>query len=190
MRNDIKYLIVNSLFGFVVCGIIGILMYDFTIFKFNDSRSQLISFGLFGAIFYSVLKYGKPTEIIFVGLMIFVGNVLFQGRALTLDFLIRDIVFMSSLFGALFIYKIFINNYNILPMFVRAFALSIFLGLLNIIATLFLILIFNPSSFEINQALFYNAQYSSLIGIGLGIGFDLFDKYQYNIFSQSKSSVT
>ena len=73
-------------------------------------------------------------------------------------------------------------------MFVRGFALSIFLGLLNIIATLLLILIFNPSSFEINGAIFFNAQYASLIGLGLGVGFDIYEKYQDKIFPHGESN--
>lgn len=56
-------------------------------------------------------------------------------------------------------------------MYLRGFTLSIFLGILNIISTLLLILIFNPSTFQIKSAVFLYTQYASLIGLGLGIGF-------------------
>lgn len=189
MRNETNSILINALFGFAVCIIIGLLMYGFAIFDIKDSRSQLFSLGLYGAIFYSVLKYGKLKETVFIGLIIFIGNMLLQGKTQTLSFIIRDVFFFSSLFGALVLYKMFIGNFSNFPLFVRGFALSIFLGLLNIIATLILILIFNPSSFEINTAIFLNAQYASLIGLGLGIGFDLYEKYQDKIFAKSGSNV-
>ena len=54
-----------------------------------QSRSQLFSLGLYGAILYSVLKYGKLKETLFVGLIIFIGNMLLQGKAQILSFIIR-----------------------------------------------------------------------------------------------------
>jgi hypothetical protein len=138
MKNNIKNILLNTLFGFTLCVVIGLVFYGTTIFDITDSRSQLFLFGFYGALFYSILKFGKPKEVLFIGIMIFAGHMILQGNTLTLKFIIRDAIFFLSMFSALALYKAFIDKYSNLPLFFRGFALSLFLGLLNVFATLFL----------------------------------------------------
>ena len=62
-------------------------------------------------IVFSVLKYGKRKELIFIGVLIFVVNIILQGKSITFNYFLRDLLFVSSLFSVLVLYKLFIDNY-------------------------------------------------------------------------------
>ena len=177
MENRIRNILLNTLFGSLVCIIFGVLIYGIEIFDFQSSRSQIFVFGIYGAVFFSVLKYGKRKELIFIGVLIFVVNIILQGKSITFNFFLRDLLFVSSLFSALVLYKLFIDNYSKLLITIRVLSLSILLGLFNAIATIILVQIFDAPNNEMINAVMLNAQYGFLVGFGLGLGFDLYEKF-------------
>jgi len=177
MENRIRNILLNTLFGSLVCIIFGVLIYGIEIFDFQSSRSQIFVFGIDGAVFFSVLKYGKRKELIFIGVLIFVVNIILQGKSITFNYFLRDLLFVSSLFTALALYKLFIDNYSKLLITIRVLSLSILLGLFNAIATIILVQIFDAPNNEMINAVMLNAQYGFLVGFGLGLGFDLYEKF-------------
>jgi len=177
MENRIRNILLNTLFGSLVCIIFGVLIYGIEIFDFQSSRSQIFVFGIYGAVFFSVLKYGKRKELIFIGVLIFVVNIILQGKSITFNYFLRDLLFVSSLFSALVLYKLFIDNYSKLLITIRVLSLSILLGLFNAIATIILVQIFDAPNNEMINAVMLNAQYGFLVGFGLGLGFDLYEKF-------------
>ena len=71
-------------------------------------------------------------------------------------------------------------------MFLRALALSLFLGILHIIATSILIILFNTSYSEAMWGLLLNGKYGAIIGLGLGIGFDVYLKFKKDLINFPK----
>jgi hypothetical protein len=183
MNNEIKNLLLTALFGFVICVILGLLFYGTSIFFIcRLPSSVVVADGFYGAVFYSVLRYCKTKEQILTGIALLILQIIIWGKLAHITFLIRDFVFMLSLFGSIICYNLFINKYSSIPLFLRSFALPLLLGLFNILATLILIIIFNPSAVKINYALFHNAQFAAIIGLGLGIGFDLYEIMKNKLF--------
>ncbi|MCX6173590.1 MAG: hypothetical protein NTZ27_02415 [Ignavibacteriales bacterium] len=181
MNSNIKSLLLTAVFGFVVCILLGLLFFGTAIFNFRYPVSVIVLSGFYGAIFFSVLKYQKKKEQFLTAFVILILDLLLQGKSITTKFLIRDIIFIASLLSSILCYKLFINKYNSLPLFIRSLSLPLLLGLFNILATLILILIFNPSAMKIDSAIFLNAKFAAFIGLGLGIGFDLFEKLKTKI---------
>jgi hypothetical protein len=189
MNDEIKSLVLNALFGFIVCILLGLLFFGVSIFNFHVPIGIIVISGFYGAIFYSVIKYRNSKEQIFIAFALFILDFIIQGRAITMTFLIRDVLLMLSLFFSLYSYKLFINKYISFPLFLRSFALPLFFGFFNILATIILIIIFNPSAMNINYALFHNARYAAFVGIGLGLGFDLFEKNKNKFILKEKVNV-
>jgi len=176
-------IVINSLSGFLVCLFIGMIVFGSSIFNFQHSSSQIIVFGIYAAILFSVIRYGSRKELVFVILMAFLLNIILQGRHMPFSFLVRDSLFFFSYYLALIVYKKFIEKYEQLPFFFRAFGLALFLGMFNLVCTWLLVQLYPPSTNEISSTFYLNAFYSAIIGISLGVGFDLFEKFESRIFT-------
>lgn len=190
MSSKIKKIVFNTLAGFLLCVIVGFLFYGADLFAFKDSRTQIIIYGLAGSLFFSVLKYKNIRETIFIGVTLFVLNVLIiQGRNITLNFVIRDLVIFFMVFYSLWLYNLFIKKYSKIPLFIRGIGLALLMVVSSIISTTFAIMLFNIPFSENYNAVLLNAFYSAIIGISLAIGFDLYEKYENKIISFAENVV-
>jgi drug/metabolite transporter (DMT)-like permease len=182
MNTETKNLAMTALSGFAVCLILGLIFFGANIFSFHHSHAVVVLLnGFYGAVFYSVLKYRNRKEQILTAFVILILDLIVHGKGMSSVLLLRDILFIAALLGAVYCYKIFINKYKALPLFVRSLALPLFFGVFNILATIILIIIFNPGEMKINTALFLNANYAAIVGLGLGLGFDLYEKLKPKI---------
>lgn len=92
-------------------------------------------------------------------------------------FIMRDLCFFASLWSALFIYKTqFIPKAKRTKRF-RAIGLGVILGLTNIAAGFILFTLhyfmYGSSYTHVHYLLYAFMKYGMLIGLGLGIGFDV-----------------
>ncbi len=94
MNNKIKNIVFNSLLGFLICIIIGLLFFGPNIFNHKLHAFQMVLFGLSGALFFSVYNFSNLKETIIVGTLLFVANFVFQGKAVTIVTILRDFVFL------------------------------------------------------------------------------------------------
>jgi hypothetical protein len=186
MNSKIKYFLFTALSGFALCVILSPLFYRTAIFNHSYLVFSIVLTGFCGAVFYSVLKYRTTKEQILTGIIIFILPVLIHGRSIRPTFWISDIVSVASLLGSIVCYKLFIDKYNSYPLFIRSMSLPFFLALFNFIATLILILVYHPDAMKFNYAIFYYAKFGAFIGFGLGIGFDLFEKFKDKIIIEKK----
>ncbi len=181
MKNKIVNISFNSIIGFSICIILGLIFFGTNIFNFYSHALQITSFGLVGAIFFSFYKYGTKKEAGFVGGLLFIINLILLGKKPLLIYYLRDLVFFICIYSSLILYLFFLKKYSYSLLFIRALALSLFLGVFNIFATILLVLLTTSPNIDPLSAIFINARYASLIGLGLGIGFDLFEKFREKI---------
>jgi hypothetical protein len=178
MNAEIKSLLLNAACGFAVCIIIGLLFFGPAIFKSHNTSFIIIADGFYGAVFYSVLKYNKYKEQLFTGFAIVLLNILLPGISITIIYLIQTILMVSALIGAIICYKLFLDKYNTYPLFIRSLALPVFLVLFNILIILILVLYFQPDKMMVSTAMLIEVKFAVCTGLGLGIGFDLFEKFK------------
>lgn len=182
MNTKLISITAASVIAYLFCVLFGLVLYGNRIFAFRANAFVVITFGLIGAIFFSIYFYGNKKEIIFAASALIISNIVFLGKPLKLVFIIRDLVFLTSLFISIILYSNFIKKYYYSPMFIRALAFSFFYGILNIISTIILSLLYSSKNIDLISAIYINSKSAIAIGLGLGIGFDLYKKYKSMIF--------
>ncbi len=148
-------------FQFITCGLMAPAFFSF--YKFRTIRAQLLLFAAF--VLIHTVSYGKPFQV---------------------SWLIRDIFFISSVAISVKLYFLFLKKYSKLPFFIRSFALVFFYSLLNIIAGLLVYLINAKAGFLPIDGFFFFARYGVLIGLGVGLGIDLYFMFEQNLFKLFK----
>lgn len=184
--KKITNIFLNSLFGFLLCVLIGLVFFGTNIFNPKLHTFQIVLFGIVGSIFYSVHKYGSLKESYVIGILLFIANFVFQGKAVTFVTILRDLVFFASLFSSLILYNYLLKKYFYSPKYIRALALALILVMFNVIATLFLISVYAASPSEALSGVLINARYAALVGVGIGLGIDLFNQFKTKIHSYIK----
>jgi hypothetical protein len=182
MNYHFNRIFFSALFGFVSCLIIGFALYGQYIFRFIDARSMIISYGLLGSVYFGILRLYSTKSKLLVLMLLFLIYVLHANSISSVKLLVRDTVLLSSAFIALNIYYRLIFKNQKFVLFIRAIILSVLFAITYSIATLVLAYLFEPDFSDISIIAFTNIQYSSIIGMGLGLGFDLHEK----VFVRSK----
>lgn len=164
-----------ALSGSIGSILMGIIFLGFVIFTPSTPSFQFVTFGFCGALFFSLFEYKFLKEQIFVFIVILVLQlVIFSGRYINLDLVIRDLFFLGSLFISILLYQKFIKRYTRLKLYIRSLALVVIYALLNILFGL-LVFIINSNSISLEPRLIYLfARNAILIGLGIGLGVDYY----------------
>jgi hypothetical protein len=177
---NLKNFAITSLFGFAACLLIGFLFYQTRIFNLADNRFVFASLGFTGALVFASLLYGNVKDSIIILTAALLLNI-FICKNHQVSFIIRDIAVFSSFGLSIFLYKNWFYNSSAKYKYLRAFGLGVITAILFLIAGIFLIFINVPLeriSIElIFQISFYYLHMGLLIGLGLGLGFDLADYF-------------
>lgn len=152
---------------------VGIIFFGLQVFNTADASFQFIAFGLICSIFYSTLKFSKIRNAIYLyALMIYLHEILFMYSKTS--FVVRDVVFFLSMGIAVYLFCRYFEPKMDKLKFGKFLTVAALFSIGYLVATLLLRLIFQPVQFT--QQLFTNISFGLLIGIGLGIGFELADK--------------
>lgn len=171
-------------FGFFVCILTGMFFYGFEVFDFRKPASQFVVYGFLGAGFFSVSRFRLlKNDLLIIPILILINFILI-GRDLSLTLMLRDGVFVLALCTSIFIYIKYINAKWKLPLFIRSIILALLNWFTGFLALLLLITTFNPETLDTTAAFFINGTTSTLVGLGLGLGFDLFIKTEDKFFAK------
>lgn len=164
-----------ALSGSIGSILIGIIFFGFVIFTPSTPSFQFVTFGFFGALFFSLFEYKFLKEQIFVFIVILVLQlVIFSGRYINFALVIRDLSFLGSLFTSILLYQRFIKRYTQLKLYIRSLALVVIYALLNILFGL-LVFIINTNNISLEARLIYLfGRNAILIGLGIGLGVDFY----------------
>lgn len=154
----------------------GLLFFKLMIFNFHHPAFEFITGGIYGAVFFSLLpKFDLKRQILTLIAVIFL-NIVIMGKPYYFSFIVRDAVLITVLFISIKAYLLFINGNKNLPLFIRAFGLSV----INAVATAagVFLLALSVERFDFSylpRILLINAETAALIGLGLGLGFDAWE---------------
>jgi hypothetical protein len=150
--------------------LIGIGFFGLQIFNIQHPGFQFVSFAAICSLFYSMLKYFQIRNAIYVYILIaFLYDILLNFSKI--DFAIRDAFFLLCSGLAICLFFQFFEPKLAKLKFDKFLTFSSLFVLAYITATLILALIFSDTHFM--QQLFTNISLGLLIGMGLGIGFEL-----------------
>lgn len=164
-----------ALSGAIGSIIIGIIFFGFLIFTPSTPSFQFVTFGFCGALFFSLFEYKFLKEQIFVFIVILVLQLLiFSGRYINFDLVIRDLFFLGSLFTSILLYQKFIKRYTLLKLYIRSLALVVIYTLLNILFGVLVFIINTGSIYPDPRLIYLFARNAMLIGLGIGLGVDFY----------------
>jgi hypothetical protein len=125
---------------------------------------------------YAFMKYRDKKELIYVAVLFLITTAIVRANTVSLNTLLMDVVLILALFISLYYYKLFIDKNNNIPLFFRALILMLLFGLTNVLGVV-LLMLFHRSEISATYLLFYS-RVPALIGLALGIGFDIFEKFK------------
>ena len=174
MSENTYKIILTTFFGLLGSIIIGLIFYGDTIFFTRNPNFQFITFGFSGSLLFALLEYKSLKEQLLTFLLILIiEQVLITGKYISLGFVIRDILFLVSLFISISIYFRFIKKNSSLKFYFRSSALVAIYGVINAIAAIIVYLI-NAGGFPPLSFIVFIARYGILIGFGIAIGIDVY----------------
>lgn len=167
------------LFGIIGSLIIGYIFFQQKIFNFHNIFFAFIIWGIYGSVFLGLLPKFKIGKQLLVLIAVVFINIIIMGKPNYFSFIIRDSVIILSIFLSMKTYIFFIKKNKSLPLFIRTFGLPVIFASINIAGIFLLVLIsgiFEGFNFSyIPRILLINAELAGLVGIGLGLGFDLWE---------------
>lgn len=182
MSEKIKRGIAVLIFGSAGSLVLGFIVFGSSIFNFGDMRSATIIFGIFASLFYAALKFGILQDQISVAAIIFILNISVHGNNISWNTLLRDTLMILGIFSALILYNIFVKAFKSIPIFVRALALPLFMGFCFGLAIFLLVVIYNLDIIGSMPVILMNIKIAAVIGLGIGLGFDLYEKFVGKFF--------
>lgn len=190
MSRKLFSILVPTIISYLSCLLLGYIFFGSRIFSFSSNAFVITSFGLIGVIFFSIYNYGNKKEIIFSAAMLFVANIVLLGKSLNFIYLFRDFVFITALYSSLILYSYFLRKYYYSPLFIRTVVLALIYGVFNIISTLILFTFFTPKNIELIDTIYLNSRYAIIIGLGIGLGYDIYKKYKSKFLKFTASSTS
>jgi hypothetical protein len=139
--------------------------------------------GLYGSLFFSLLEYKNIREQLFAIVIILILQlIIFTGRYLTISYIIRDVIYLGSIFLSIKLYHHFIKRNSQIKFYLRSFALVLFYGLINTFTMIILFIINAKPEFPPIGFIYAIARVSVLVGLGIGLGIDFYLQNEKQIF--------
>ncbi|MBU0473702.1 MAG: hypothetical protein KKF62_06020 [Bacteroidetes bacterium] len=176
MKSTIVFqMILLTMFGFVGSVLVGFIFYNSLVFAPNLITFQFVTVGISGALFFSLLKYKSTKEqLIGITIIFLLDFVLIIGKPFSISLIIRDILYLSSMFLAIKLYYKFIQRNSTIKYYLRTFALVFIYCLLTVVFGTVVYLINAKFEFPLIDFLLAITKISILVGFGIGIGIDFY----------------
>lgn len=170
------------LFSTIFSMLIGYLLVSKSIFEIGSPDFQFISNGVLCGLFFGVmeLKSLRAEGLTFFAALL-VDLLIFTGSYISVPYILRDLFYVGSIFLSIKTYSYFINKYPTSMMFVRSFALAFIYGVINVVVVSLLFVINTKGGTPTAEFLYIIGRWACFIGIGSGLGIDLFLKFQIPI---------
>jgi hypothetical protein len=188
MKSDKIYqILLLTFFGMFGSMLIGFIFFNTSIFIPTKSNFQFVMAGFYGSLFFSLLEYKNLREQLFaIVIILTLQLIIFTGKYLSISYIIRDIFYLASVFLSIKLYHQFIKRNTKIKLYLRSFALVLFLGLTY---TLFISIVFvinANAGFPPFDFIYARARDGILIGFGIGLGIDFYLQNQKHLFNLLK----
>jgi hypothetical protein len=188
MKEDKIYqILLMTLLGMLGSILIGFIFFNTSIFIFTNINSQFVNVGLYGSIFFSLLEYKNFREqLLGIVIILILQLAIFTGRYLTISYIIRDVTYLGSIFISIKLYHQFIKRNDKIKLYLRSFALVLFLGLTYTASIIIVFLINAKAGFPPFDLIYVIARNGILIGLGIGLGLDFYLQNEKDLFNLLK----
>jgi hypothetical protein len=178
--------ILITFFGMSGSILTGLIFFGATIFSPHSNNFMFVSAGLYGSVFFSLLEYeSRKTQVFGMIIVFFLNIVLFQGRSIGINLILRDLLWLGGLFASVKLYHLFIKRNPGIKFYLRSLALVLFFGILSAASGLILYVI-NIGKLPRIEFLYLMGRFGVLIGFGVGIGIDFYLQNKKHLFNLLK----
>ncbi|MGE5500045.1 MAG: hypothetical protein ACM3Q2_18385, partial [Syntrophothermus sp.] len=138
---------------------------------------QFVTYGFIGSVVFAALKYLTLRDSLFLMAACFVANILLYNHTVLVPFIIMDTIILSGLYVSIWYY--YTRWYHQLSeaFYFRPLALTAIYGIFypafGIVLLLIYTFVFGKHYDNFFNILFTDAKMGTLIGMGLGIGFEM-----------------
>ena len=168
-------ILLMTFFGTLGSIIIGFIFFDTIIFNYRTTGFQFIMSGVYGSLFFSLLEYKSLREQFFGIIFILILHLLiFTGKHLTINYVIRDIIYLGGLFLSITLYHQYISRNTHLKLYLRSLALVVFYGIINTLFISILQMIKTNAGFPPIGFIFNIGRISVMVALGIGLGIDFY----------------
>jgi hypothetical protein len=175
MKKENYYsILLMTLFGLAGSILLGFIFYRKAIFIPAKPAFQFVMNGFMGALFLGLLEYRSVRAQTYGIILILAIALLGTGNALTLAYFIRNVLYLAGLLLSILLYYQLLKKNSRISYYLRSFILVSLYALLNIVAGTLVYLINAKEGFPALSFIYQLAIYGALIGLGIGLGADLF----------------
>lgn len=176
-KQDIKYVASTVAFGTACSAIVGLLFFGLKIFNIKLPFFQFIAYGITGSVSFSLFQLRRNRDAIYVLIMLFIVDAVIAGLT-RLSFLITHFLFFSSVIIAAYLFSKYLYNQSASLKISRPLILAGILAILFLAVTVLMWIIFGKNYSPFNPLA--NLPTGFLIGLGLGIGFEISERIAFN----------
>ncbi len=174
-KFDIKKFLYTVICGLIFSIIIGIIFFQTHVFNHHSPSFAFVTFGLVGAVVFAALSFRNIKDsILFTIMLLIINFTIYSGHSF--KFALRDILSFAAIWLSMYLYDIWFIPKVQNMRYIRALGLGVIFATCNVVAGVILILIFiiiYDMRTQLIPILFSYLQTGMLVGLGLGIGFDL-----------------
>jgi len=169
MDRQFRQIILHSLVTCVCCIVLGLIIYQGSVFTRTHYAFQFVTFGIAGSLFFHTLRLTgvKPALFVLAGLILIQ---IVYNRSTDFWLVLRDILFGVSLASAIYLFFTKYYATNKVRGVLTPITLAALLAATNLVATMALLLLNRTPIVENFPTLFVNVMLGFLVGFGIGVG--------------------
>ena len=165
--QPLNSMVVRMVSGIICCLMLGFIFFGFRVFTIGHAPFQFTAYGLVGSISFSLFAFRRYRDALFVLLLLFALNIALVGTAYLFTHLLSfgSVVAVTYIFSRYYFFEL--GNLKL----ARPLILAGLLSILYLLITAFLGMFYETDIVRV--AVFGNMPYGFLVGLGLGLGFEL-----------------
>lgn len=167
MEIHFKSVISSILFGTVACVLLGFMFFGLNVFNPRSPLFQFLSFGIVGSVSFALFRANRLRDAIFANVLFFLILFIASGNRFFLTHLFYFAVVVFSVFA----YSEWVYPKLQSLKLVRPLTLAGFFAICFLLVTLILTVLYHAKAMHVLP--FRNMPIGFLIGLGLGIGFEI-----------------
>jgi len=173
---DSRIIIFTILCGSLCTIILGFIFFQFRIFNIHDPLFQFLAYGIVGSVAFALFLQRRYRDAVFALILLFVLNVIVAGIYRFTLLVTHSFFFLAMVFSILFFERHFYGKMANIEI-ARPIVLAGIITIAFLLVSPILRLLFYSSEGQFH--FFSNMPVGFLIGLGLGIGFEV-SKFLYS----------
>ncbi|MEJ2053243.1 MAG: hypothetical protein P8X42_04920 [Calditrichaceae bacterium] len=167
MTKNNKQQLVFFIIGAAICIILGLIFFGQNIFNTRSLLFGIITGGITGAAAFALFNAKRNRDAVFISILLFIITYFISGKG----YFITQLLYLAGIVVSVFVYSKWTFGKLKSAKYARPLILAGFISVAFIAAYLLLVLIYYSDTIILRP--FTNMPIGFLIGLGLGIGFEI-----------------